>query len=162
MTTFDLSPLFRSTIGFDRLANLVEDAMRTDGAVPAFPPYNIAKLGPDSYRITLAVAGYAEDDLEIESVENAVIVSGRKKQPDEKGVTYLHRGIAEGAFKRTFQLADYVRVKSATFDHGLLAIDLMRELPESMKPRRIEIKASPVEKLTAKAKKLIEGDKSAA
>lgn len=161
MTTFDFSPLFRSTIGFDRLANLVEDAMRADVAGPAFPPYNIEKHGPDAYRITLAVAGYGEDELDIESVENAVIVSGRKR-PEEKGVTYLHRGIAEGAFKRTFQLADYVRAKGAVFDRGLLHIDLVRELPESMKPRHIEIKASPVEKIAAKAKKLINGDRDAA
>jgi molecular chaperone IbpA len=161
MTTYDFSPLFRSTIGFDRLAHLVEDAMRADGAVPAFPAYNIEKHGPDAYRITLAVAGYAEDDLDIESVENAVIVSGRKR-PDAKDVAYLHRGIAEGAFKRTFQLADYVRVKGATFERGLLHIDLVRELPDAMKPRHIEIKASPVEKLAAKAKKLIEGDRGAA
>lgn len=161
MTTFDFSPLFRSTIGFDRLAHLVEDAMQADVAGPAFPPYNIEKHGPDRYRITLAVAGYGEGDLDIESVENAVIVSGRKR-PDAKDVAYLHRGITDGAFKRTFQLADYVRVKSATVDHGLLAIDLVRELPESMKPRRIEIKASPVEKIAAKAKKLIEGSQNAA
>lgn len=161
MTTLDFSPLFRSTIGFDRLANLVEDAMRTDVADTAYPPYNIEKHGPDAYRITLAVAGYGEGELDIESVENAVIVTGRKR-PEEKGVTYLHRGIAEGAFKRTFQLADYVRVKGAVFDRGLLSIDLVRELPEAMKPRRIEIKASPVEKLAAKAKKLINGDRDAA
>lgn len=161
MTTFDFTPLFRSTIGFDRLAGLVEDAMRSDVAGSAFPPYNIEKRDADSYRITLAVAGYGEDDLAVESKENAVIVTGRRK-PEGKEVTYLHRGIAEGDFKRTFQLADYVRVAGATFDRGLLHIDLVRELPESMKPRRIDIKASPMEKLTAKAKKMIEGATSAA
>jgi molecular chaperone IbpA len=161
MTTLDFTPLFRSTIGFDRLANLVEDAMRSEVAGGAFPPYNIEKRNADSYRITLAVAGYGEDDLAVESKENAVIVTGRRKQ-EANDVTYLHRGIAEGDFKRTFQLADYVRVAGATFDRGLLYIDLVRELPESMKPRRIDIKASPVEKIAAKAKKMIEGAASAA
>lgn len=161
MTTFDFTPLFRSTIGFDRLANLVEDAMRTDVAGSGFPPYNIEKRAADSYRITLAVAGYGEDDLAVDTKENAVIVTGHRK-PEAKDVTYLHRGIAEGDFKRTFQLADYVRVASATFDRGLLHIDLVRELPESMKPRRIEIKASPVETVADKAKKVIEGKANAA
>jgi len=161
MTTFDFTPLFRSTIGFDRLAGLVEDAMRADVAGGAFPPYNIEKRDADSYRITLAVAGYGEDDLSVETKENAVIVTGRRRAESE-GVTFLHRGIAEGNFKRTFQLADYVRVAGATFDRGLLHIDLVRELPESMKPRRIEIKASPVEKIAAKAGKMIEGTASAA
>lgn len=161
MTTYDFSPLFRSTIGFDRLAGLVEDAMRGEQASPAFPPYNIEKHGADSYRITLAVAGYGEDDLAVESRENAVIVTGRKR-PADKGATFLHHGIAEGDFKRTFQLADYVRVRDAVFDRGLLHIDLVRELPESMKPRRIEINASPAGKIAGKAKKLIDGAKDAA
>lgn len=156
MTTYDFAPLFRSTIGFDRLAHLVEDAMRRDEAGTAFPPYNILKTGEDSYRITLAVAGYSEGDLSVESKENTLTVTGGRKPADE-GVTFLHRGIAEGSFKRTFQLADYVRVANATYENGLLHIELVREIPEAMKPRRIEINSSPMAKAAAKAKKMIEG-----
>ena len=160
MTTFDFSPLFRSTIGFDRLAHLAEDALRHDEGVPSFPPYNIVKSGDDTYRITLAVAGYGEDELSIESKENTLTVTGTRKADDK--VSFLHRGIAEGAFKRTFQLADYVRVDSASYENGLLHIDLVREIPEAMKPRRIEIKTSPLAKVTSAAKKVLDGKKDAA
>lgn len=156
MTTYDFAPLFRSTIGFDRLAHLVEDAMRRDETGPAFPPYNIVKTGENSYRITLAVAGYSESDLSVESKENTLTVTGGRKPADE-GVSFLHRGIAEGSFKRTFQLADYVRVANALYENGLLHIELVREIPEAMKPRRIEINSSPMAKVASKAKKMIEG-----
>ena len=156
MTTYDFAPLFRSTIGFDRLAHLVEDAMRRDESGQAFPPYNIVKTGENSYRITLAVAGYSESDLSVESKENTLTVTGGRNPADES-VSFLHRGIAEGSFKRTFQLADYVRVANALYENGLLHIELVREIPEAMKPRRIEISSSPTDKLTSKAKKMIEG-----
>lgn len=157
MTTLDFSPLFRSTIGFDRLANLVEDALRVDESTPGYPPYNIEKRGEDNYRISLAVAGFGEDDLSIEARENAVLVTGRKKAA-ENGTAYLHRGIAERDFRRSFRLADFVKVVGATFDHGLLHIDLVREIPEAMKPRRIEINAVA----GGESKKAVEDKKQAA
>lgn len=137
MTAFDLTPLFRTAIGFDRLARNLESASRADAG--GYPPYNIEVCGEDTYRITMAVAGFTGDDLEIEVKENMVRVVGAKKE-DEKERQYLHRGIATRAFERSFQLADYVRVEGAELKDGLLHIDLVREIPEAMKPRRIEIK----------------------
>ena len=136
MTAFDLTPLFRTAIGFDRLARNLESASRADAG--GYPPYNIEVCGEDTYRITMAVAGFTGDDLEIEVKENMVRVVGAKKE-DEKERQYLHRGIATRAFERSFQLADYVRVEGAELKDGLLHIDLVREIPEAMKPRRIEI-----------------------
>ena len=157
MTTFDLSPLFRSTIGFDRFSKMFEDAMRMDQSIPSFPPYNIQVKGEDTYRISLAVAGFEQDELHAESRENALVVSGKKKPaPDDHGA-FLYRGITGSNFERTFRLADHVRVVDAHLDHGLLHIDLVRELPESMKPRRVEIKTGVVDGLAAKAKKLVNG-----
>jgi molecular chaperone IbpA len=161
MSTYDFSPLFRSTIGFDRLAHQVENAMRRRDSAAAFPPYNIERHGEDSYRITLAVAGFGEDDLAIEVKENTLTVTGKADADDAK-VTYLHHGIAEGSFKRTFELADHVRIADAAYDRGLLHINLVREVPERMKPRQIEINTSPLTKAAAKAKKLINGNKDAA
>ena len=140
MRTIDLTPLYRSTVGFDRLAAMLDNVMTHDVSAPTFPPYNIEKLGEDSYRITLAVAGFGEDDLAIEARDGQLIVTGRKANGTEDGErTYLHRGIAERAFERRFQLADHVRAKGATVENGLLHIALEREVPEALKPRRIEI-----------------------
>lgn len=137
-TAFDFSPLFRSSIGFDRVLDLLENATRfqtTDG----WPPYNIEKLGEDQYRIVMAVAGFAPDELSITVEPNLLVVSGEKKV--DENVQYLHRGIAAGSFERRFELADFVQVKDASLDNGILTIQLVRELPEEMKPRRIEIQA---------------------
>ena len=136
MTAFDLSPLFRTAIGFDRLASALEMANRADAG--GYPPYNIEMTGEDQYRISLAVAGFGADELDIEVKENVLTVSG-KKADDIADRQYLHRGIATRGFQRSYQLADYVRVDSADLKDGLLHIDLVREVPEALKPRRIEI-----------------------
>jgi molecular chaperone IbpA len=138
MTTFDFSPLFRSTVGFDRLMNLLENSVQWTEGGNGYPPYNIEKTGEDQYRITLAVAGFGQDELSIEVRENALLVEGRKKEGDASHA-YLYRGIAGRSFKRQFQLADHVKVTGAQLHNGLLVIELVRELPEAMKPRRIEI-----------------------
>ena len=140
MRTFDLSPLYRSTVGFDRFASLLDQVLTTEGAQPAYPPYNIEKTGDDSYRITLAVAGFGMGDLDIEAREGVLIVKGGKAQEQgEDAPVYLHRGIAERSFERRFQLADHVRVTGAQMENGLLHIDLVHEVPEALKPRKIEI-----------------------
>ena len=154
MRSFDLTPLFRHSVGFDRLDELFETAFRNAAQENSYPPYNIAKTGEDTYRITLAVAGFGEDDLEIISKENLLTVRGKGAETD-KDTTYLHRGIAKRAFEHRFQLADYVRVNGANLNNGLLDVDLVRELPERMKPQQIAISTS------AKAK-VIEGKKSKA
>jgi molecular chaperone IbpA len=138
MTTFDFSPLFRSTVGFDRLMNMLENSVQWAEGGNGYPPYNIEKTGEDRYRITLAVAGFGEDELAVEARENALLVEGRKKEGDA-GHSYLYRGIAGRSFKRQFQLADHVKVTGAHLHNGLLVIELLRELPEAMKPRRIGI-----------------------
>lgn len=143
MRTYDLSPLYRSAVGFDRLANLLESAART-GQENGWPPYNIETTGENAYRIEIAVAGFTADELNIEVKENLLTVTGRKTANDDAAQkTYLHRGLAERDFERRFQLADYVVVEGADLAHGLLAITLKRELPEALKPRRIEIGAGP-------------------
>jgi molecular chaperone IbpA len=136
MRQFDFAPLYRSTVGFDRLAQLLDSV----GGVEAegYPPYNIERLGDNDYRITMAVAGFSQDEFKIEVKEQSLLVSGEKK-PDDKQRTFLHRGIAARSFERRFQLADYVEVKGADFKDGLLHIDLVRNLPERMKPRTVEI-----------------------
>lgn len=154
MNTFDFSPLFRSTVGFDRLSRLLESGMLADQET-SYPPYNIVKVSEDNYRITMAVAGFSESDLEITSQENQLIVQGRIERAPEDGVTYLHRGIAGRAFERRFQLADHIRVAGANLENGLLTIDLVREVPEEMKPRKITIggnKAPLIEQEKAKKK----------
>ncbi|MBO9456773.1 Hsp20 family protein [Paracoccus sp. R12_1] len=150
MRNFDLTPLYRASVGFDRLADVVDRAMAADVSVPTYPPYNIEKTGEDAYRISIAVAGFAADDLSVEVRDGAVIVAARKADEDDSR-SYLHRGIATRAFERKFTLADHVRVDGASHVDGMLHIDLVREIPEALKPRRIEIaKASPkVEKLDA-------------
>jgi molecular chaperone IbpA len=137
MRTYDFSPLYRSAVGFDRLAGLLETAARTSDA--GWPPYNIETTGENAYRIEIAVAGFGPDELNIEVKENLLTVTGKKAANDDGGRTYLHRGLAERDFERRFQLADYVVVTNADLVNGLLAIELKRELPEALKPRRIEI-----------------------
>src|SRR5690606_14816602 len=142
-SAFDFSPLFRSTVGFDRLPSLLEAVSRLDEATLGYPPYNIEKLDEESYRITMAVAGFTENDLSIELRENTLTVSGRQAHDDDSNKTYLHRGIAGRAFQRSFQIADHVKVTGAQLQNGLLNIDLVRELPEAMKPRQIRIETGP-------------------
>jgi molecular chaperone IbpA len=137
MRTVDLTPLYRTIVGFDRMANLLEAGQRLDQA-PGYPPYNIEVVGQDAYRIELAVAGFSQDDLVIELKDTVLTVSGKKSGADEKR-TFIHRGLAERGFERRFQLADHVRVVGAQLDLGVLAIELVREIPEAMKPRRIAI-----------------------
>lgn len=140
MRTFDLSPLYRSTVGFDRFATLLDQVLTAEGAQPAYPPYNIEKTGENAYRITLAVAGFGMGDLDIEAREGVLIVKGGKAQEQgENAPVYLHRGIAERSFERRFQLADHVRASGAHMENGLLHIDLVHEVPEALKPRKIEI-----------------------
>ncbi|MGO4562675.1 Hsp20 family protein [Rhizobiales bacterium 3FA27D7] len=156
-TTFDFTPLFRSSVGFDRMLNALETASRID-TVDNWPPYDIAKTGENDYRITMAVAGFGQDELDITQERNMLMVNGQKADED-KG-EYLHRGIAGRAFQRRFELADHVKVVNASLVNGLLTIDLKREIPEEMKPRRIEIAA---EQATPKvATKKIEAEKQAA
>lgn len=149
MTTFDFTPLFRTAIGFDRLAQALESANRTEAG--GYPPYNIELTGEDQYRISLAVAGFAEDELDIEVKENILKISGRKRE-DIAGRQYLHRGIANRSFERSYQLADYVRVEGAELQDGLLHVDLQREIPEAMKPRRVQIRRADGEKLIESGK----------
>lgn len=136
MTTFDFTPLFRSAIGFDRLANQFESASRNDAS--GYPPYNIELMGENRYNISIAMAGFTKQELELEVKENILKVSGVKKAED-KDKKYLHHGIATRSFERSFQLADYVFVEAAELKDGLLNITLIREIPEASKPRRIEI-----------------------
>jgi molecular chaperone IbpA len=150
MRNFDLTPLYRASVGFDRLADVMDRTLSADVSAPTYPPYNIEKTGEDAYRISIAVAGFGADDLSVEVRDGAVIVSARKAEEDA-GRSYLHRGIATRAFERKFTLADHVRVSGASHVDGMLHIDLIREIPEALKPRRIEIaKTAPkVEKLDA-------------
>jgi molecular chaperone IbpA len=149
-TTFDFAPLWRSTIGFDHLADLVDSTLRQTNE-DNYPPYNIERSSEDHYRITLAVAGFGADDIAVTAEQNALTIEGRK--PDGAAREYLYHGIAARPFRRVFNLADYVQVKQASFQDGLLIIDLVREVPEAMKPRRIEIGGghSPAAQIEQKA-----------
>ncbi|PTV96601.1 molecular chaperone IbpA [Rhodobacter aestuarii] len=138
MRAFDFSPLYRATIGFDRVADMMDRVLAADMAQPSYPPYNIEKTDDNAYRISIAVAGFGSDELSVELREGALIVTGRKAE-DEDGRTYLHRGIATRAFERRFALADHMKVTGASHTDGMLNIDLVREVPEALKPRRIEI-----------------------
>lgn len=138
MRTFDLAPLYRATVGFDQIADMMDRVLADTGTAPSYPPYNIEKTADDGWRISVAVAGFAEADLAVEVKENALLVTGRKAK-DEGERKYLHRGIATRAFERRFTLADHVRVTGASHADGMLHIDLVREVPEALKPRRIEI-----------------------
>ena len=137
MRHFDLSPLFRTSVGFDRLGNLFDAALHIDAA-PAYPPYNIEKLDEDQYSITMAVAGFGESDVEVLVKDNTLTVSG-KIQNDDENKSYLFQGIAGRAFERSFQIADHIKVTGAELDNGMLRIDLVREIPEEMRARRIAI-----------------------
>ena len=137
MRNFDFAPLYRATVGFDQIADLINRVQATDSSQTTYPPYNIEKTDDDSYRISIAVAGFADEDLNVEVRENALLVTAKKADADEKA--YLHRGIATRAFERRFHLADHVVVTGASHEHGMLHIDLTREVPEALKPRRIEI-----------------------
>lgn len=141
MRTFDFAPLHRATVGFDQIADLMDRVMANDVSQSTYPPYNIEKTAADSYRISIAVAGFSGNDLGVEVKENALVVSARKAEEDDDR-TYLHRGIATRAFERRFHLADHVRVTGASHVDGMLHIDLEREIPEALKPRRIEIAGS--------------------
>jgi molecular chaperone IbpA len=140
MRTFDFSPLYRSTVGFDRVFDMLDSASRVEPP-NNWPPYNIERTGEDQYRITMAVAGFGPDEINITAQGNALLVTGQKK-PDEEGAQFLHRGIASRAFKQSFDLADHLKVVAANLENGLLVIELVREIPEAMKPRRIEIRSA--------------------
>lgn len=139
MRNLDFAPLYRATVGFDRIADLMDRALSAD-VQPTYPPYNIEKTAEDAYRISIAVAGFTPDDLSVEVKDGTLHVAAKKAEVEEK--TFLHRGIATRAFERRFALADHVRVTGASHEHGMLHIDLQRETPEALKPRRIEIARS--------------------
>ncbi len=138
MRSFDFAPLYRSTVGFDQIANMIDRVTTSDGTTPSYPPYNIEKLDDDSYRISIAVAGFSDADLSVEVREKALIVSA-KKGDEAEGRKYLHRGIANRAFERRFHLADHVQVTGAAHADGMLHIELERQVPEALKPRQIQI-----------------------
>ena len=138
MRRFDLAPLYRATVGFDQIADMMDKMLADTQSAPSYPPYNIEKTADDAWRISIAVAGFSDEDLSVEVRENSLIVSASKPEEGEER-TYLHRGIANRAFERRFALADHVRVSGASHVHGMLNIDLVREVPEALKPRRIEI-----------------------
>ncbi|MBY6092496.1 Hsp20 family protein [Pseudooceanicola sp. 502str34] len=138
MRNFDFAPLYRATVGFDQIADMMDRVLTNDVAQPSYPPYNIEKTADNGYRITLAVAGFSDEDLSVEVKEKMLVIAA-KKADDDSQRTYLHRGIATRAFERRFHLADHMRVTGATHANGMLHIDLLREVPEALKPRRIEI-----------------------
>jgi len=151
MRAFDPTPLFRASVGFDRMADLMDRVLAAEPVQPSYPPYNIEKTDENTYRISLAVAGFSADELAVDVKENSLVIAARKAE-DEAGRTFLHRGIATRAFERRFHLADHVRVTGATHADGMLHIDLVREIPEALKPRRIEIaRAEPSRLVEASA-----------
>ncbi|TCU29278.1 molecular chaperone IbpA [Rhizobium azibense] len=157
---FDFAPLYRSSIGFDRVFNLLNNAQRFQ-AVDTWPPYDIVKLGEDDYRITMAVAGFAEEDLSLTHERNVLVVAGAK--PDKEDMQYLHHGIAGRSFERRFELADHVKVLGASLKNGLLSVELKREIPEEMKPRRIAIGTNEPKRAEEATEPLqIEGEKQVA
>ena len=165
MTTFDFSPLYRTSVGFDRLASLMSSATRQDQG-NSYPPYNIRITSEDHYRITMAVAGFSEDEIAITSEQNRLLITGNHADETDEQGEYLHRGIATRTFERRFNLADHVRVIGANLENGLLHIDLEREIPEAMKPRTIKIKKTAAHLLDidqeAKAKKSLKSEDKAA
>ncbi len=154
MLSYDFSPLYRTAVGFDRLARLAEAATRHDSAAASYPPYNIEKAGENAYRITLAVAGFSESDLEIEVKESTLTITGKRTDAGTADA-FLYKGIAGRDFVRRFELADHVKVTGANLDNGLLTVDLVREIPEAMKPRTIEIKPGAPAGIVDKAKTLL-------
>ncbi len=152
MRTYDFAPLYRATVGFDKVADLMDRVLTADANTNSYPPYNIEKTDDETYRISIAVAGFSSDDLSVEVKEHSLVVSARKADEDTK--SYLHRGIATRAFERRFHLADHVVVTGASHEDGMLNIDLVKEVPEALKPRRIEIasqKAIETDVVDAKA-----------
>ncbi len=140
MRNLDLSPLYRSTVGFDRFGSMLDQLLSGETSVPSYPPYNIERLDEDNYRISIAVAGFRDEDLNVEVKDQTLTVTARKREtPEDKQPVYLYRGIAERGFERRFQLADHVKVTGARLEYGLLHIDLMREVPEGLRPRTIAI-----------------------
>ena len=144
MRNFDLSPLYRSTVGFDRFGSMLDQLLSGDAPAPSYPPYNIEKTGEDAYRISIAVAGFGDDDLNIEVKDQGLTVTAKKRpvtgdMAEDQQPHYLHRGIAERGFERRFQLADHMKVTAAALENGLLHIDLVREVPEALKPRTVAI-----------------------
>jgi molecular chaperone IbpA len=154
-TAFDLSPLFRSTIGFDRMSRLLDAAMRADDSAVSYPPYNIEVLGENAYRLIMAVAGFGESDINVTVQDNSLLISGKIAKSDEEK-KFLYRGIAGRAFERRFELADHIKVTGANLVNGLLHVELAREVPEAMKPRTIKIETKGQSKPT-----VIEGHKAA-
>lgn len=150
MDPFDFSPLFRSTIGFDRLTRLVDAASRVDNTALAYPPYNIEKTGEDAYRLTMAVAGFSPEELDITVQENSLLVTGKAKK-DTEDSRYLHRGIARRAFERRFSLADHIKVVGASLANGMLHVDLVHEVPEAAKPRKVQIGSGQPQQLIQQA-----------
>ena len=148
MRTYDFAPLHRATVGFDQIADLMDRVLTDTQSAPSYPPYNIEQTSEDGWRISIAVAGFGEEDLAVEVKESALIVTARKAKEDDTR-TYLHRGIATRAFERRFTLADHVRVVGASHLNGMLNIDLVREVPEALKPRRIEIASADTLEATA-------------
>ena len=138
MRNFDPTPLFRASVGFDRIADMMDRMLAADAGQPTYPPYNIEKTDENAYRISVAVAGFTADELSVEVKDSALVIAARRTE-DEPGRTWLHRGIATRAFERRFHLADHVRVTGATHADGMLHVELVREIPEALKPRRIEI-----------------------
>jgi molecular chaperone IbpA len=139
MNTYDLSPLFRSTVGFDHLSQLIDTAFKADERAAGYPPYNIARLSDDDYEITMAVAGFKQEEISIVAERNALTVTGASTEKEDKSKAYLHRGIATRSFERRFSLADHVKVTDAQLADGLLTLKLQREIPEAYKPRTIAI-----------------------
>jgi molecular chaperone IbpA len=146
MDGLDFSPLFRSTIGFDRLTQLIDAATQVDNGTLSYPPYNIEATGENAYRLTMAVAGFAAEDLDVTAKEGVLVVTGKARKDEEKA-RYLHRGLARRAFERRFQLADHIQVAGASLDNGLLHVDLVREVPEALKPRKIAISTGEAAKV---------------
>ncbi|WP_368185179.1 Hsp20 family protein [Aestuariibius sp. HNIBRBA575] len=153
MRNFDLAPLYRASVGFDQIADMMDRVLTTETQTKTYPPYNIEKIDEDGWRISIAVAGFSDEDLGVEVKENSLLVTGRKADETTER-SYLHRGIANRAFERRFHLADHVRVAGASHENGMLHIDLIREVPEALKPRQIAItrtEATPKDVVDAKA-----------
>jgi len=153
MRHVDFSPLYRSTVGFDRLFSLLDSMGQPEQSAPSYPPYNIERTGENAYRISMAVAGFGEADLEIEAKENTLLVKGNQAKDEESDADMLFRGIASRNFERRFQLADHVEVRNAHLENGLLHIDLVREIPEAMKARKIDISSGGSKQIEAKPAK---------
>jgi molecular chaperone IbpA len=140
MRSLDFTPLYRASVGFDQLLKSLDSANRVEQSAPGYPPYNIEKVSDEAYRIVMAVAGFGEGDLDVTAKENSLVISGRKEKAEEDSEgRYLHRGIATRAFERRFDLADHIKVTGAKLENGVLSVDLLREIPEAMKPRTIAI-----------------------